>query len=592
MTPTISRKVLRSARSNTAHAFVGCRALCVALILILISGCSGEPDAETGSPAAPGESQSSGHERMVAALAKIAQDTPTESPFLGTKKIDELKPQVEALDDDATGREACELNFKLGEAYVRHGDLEVGIAHLKRAYELIPTANLSQGQTVLMRFKLGVAYLRMGETKNCCARNTPESCVLPIRGGGLHTHLEGSTNAIRYFKEVLDSTDSKTTAHLSSLWLLNIAYMTLGGYPDKVPSEFLIPAHNFLSEVDDFPRFVNIAQKLGLNRFNLSGSVIADDFNNDGYLDIISSTWDTTGQLRFFTNDADGTFSDRTAEAGLVGLFGGLNMLQTDFNNDGNLDIMVFRGAWLAAAGQHPNSLIRNNGDGTFTDVTFEAGLGEVHYPTLSGAWADFDNDGDLDLFVGNETANGLRVPCQLFRNNGDETFTDVARSAGIENFGYTKGTTWGDFNGDRFPDLYVSNYDSPNRLYKNNGDGTFTDVAEKLGVDRPISSFPTWFWDYDNDGVLDLFVSSYAGRVYHLAAHYLGKSTVYERPRLYRGDGIGGFTNVAAKQGLNIPMLPMGSNFGDLDNDGYLDFLSRYRRPQLREPDAQHDFR
>jgi hypothetical protein len=552
-----------------------CVAMCVALAmgLVVTLGCTDGPDAEVEPETAPRETQITGHERMVAALAKIARDTPTESPFLGTKFINELKPQVDALGEGATGREACELNFKLGEAYVRHGDLEVGIAHLKRAYELIPTAKLPQHRTVHMRFKLGVAYMRLGETQNCCASNTPDSCILPIRGGGLHTHLEGSTNAIRYFKEVLDITNSNATAHLSSQWLLNIAYMTLGGYPDKVPSEFLISPRKFRSEVSSFPRFVNIAQKLGLNRFNLSGGVVVDDFNNDGYLDIISSTWDTNGQLRFFVNDADGTFSDRTAEAGLVGLFGGLNMLQTDFNNDGHLDIMVFRGAWLAEAGQHPNSLIRNNGDGTFTDVTFEAGLGEVHYPTLTGAWADYDNDGDLDLFVGNETTNGLKAPCQLFRNNGDETFTDVAQSAGVENFGHAKGTTWGDFNGDQFPDLYVSNYSSPNRLYKNNGDGTFTDVAEKLGVDRPISSFPTWFWDYDNDGVLDLFVSSYAGRIYHLAAHYLGKNTVYEQPRLYRGDGIGGFTNVAAKQGLNIPMLPMGSNFGDLDNDGYLDF-------------------
>ena len=510
---------------------------------------------------------------MVAALAEIAQSTQAESPYFGTKNTEALKQRVDALGEGATGREACALNFAAGEAHVRQGDLETGIAYLNRAYELTPTANLAPDQTNYMRFKLGVAYLRMGETENCCARNTPDSCIVPIRAGGLHTRVEGSTEAIRCFREVLRDAGENTPKYLTSRWLLNVAYMTLGGYPDKVPPEFLIPVRNFRSEMNDFPRFVNISQKLGLNTFSLSGGAIVDDFNNDGYLDVITSTWDPNGQLHFFANDANGAFSDRTAEAGLLGLLGGLNLLQTDFDNDGNLDVLVLRGAWLERAGQHPNSLIRNNGDGTFTDVTFEAGLGEVHYPTQTAAWADYDNDGDLDLFVGNEHTDQMNAPCQLFRNNGDGTFTDVAASAGVQNFGYTKGTTWGDFNGDRFPDLYVSNYSSPNRLYKNNGDGTFTDVAKRLGVDRPISSFPTWFWDFDNDGALDLFVSSYSGLVHHLAAYYLSRTADYERAGLYRGDGNGGFKNVASQQGLEYPMLPMGSNFGDLNNDGYLDF-------------------
>jgi hypothetical protein len=142
-----------------------------------------------------------------------------------------------------------------------------------------------------------------------------------------------------------------------------------------------------------------------------------------------------------------------------------------------------------------------------------------------------------------------------------------------VENFAYTKGSSWGDFDGDDLPDLYVSNLGSPNRLYRNNGNGTFTDVATRLGVTGPLISFPTWFWDYDNDGVLDLFVGSYTGRVDDIAAHHLGEESSYERSRLYRGDGRGGFLDVTKAQGLEFPMLPMGSNFGDLDNDGFLDF-------------------
>ena len=516
---------------------------------------------------------------MLTDLAIIARNTATDNPYHGSKVVKELKQRVDGLPKGAVGRDTFELNFAAGEAHVQHGDLKNGIAYLNRAYELAPGARLSSEETNFLRFRIGVAYLRLGETENCCARNTPDSCILPIRNDAVHTRVEGSTKAIKYFEQVIRATsdaDSPPEAlkiYYASRWLLNLAYMTLGDYPDKVPPEFLIPTRMFRSEVNDFPRFVNIALKLDLNTFNLAGGAIVDDFDNDGYLDIVTSTWDSNGQLRLFANGADGTFSDRTEKAGLLGLFGGLNILQTDYDNDGNLDILVLRGAWLDRAGRHPNSLIRNNGDGTFTDVTFAAGLGDVHYPTQTGAWADYDNDGDLDLFVGNEHSQKLTAPCQLFCNNGDGTFSDVAARAGVENFGYTKGCTWGDFNADGFPDLYVSNYTSPNRLYKNNGNGTFTDVAPALGVDRPIRSFPTWFWDYDNDGVLDLFVSSYTGSVDQLAAHYLEQSTNYEQPRLYRGDGNGGFENVARQQGLEYPMLPMGSNFGDLDNDGYLDF-------------------
>jgi len=573
---TQRRQRIRSFLAASPHLRVRrCVANIVAICLLLLTeGCSDVTDAESESQPVSRVSQSAGHERMVAALAEIARSASAESPYFGTKYTQELKRRIDDLGEGAKGIEAFRLNVFAGEASVRQGDLETGIAYLTRANELFPSASLTPELTNYARFQLGVAYLRMGETENCCARNTPESCIIPIRGGGLHTQVEGSTKAIRYFQQVIRNTGKTSSLYVKSRWLLNIGYMTLGGYPDNVPPELLIAPQTFRSEVKDFPRFVNIATKLGLNTFDLSGGAIVDDFNNDGYLDVIASTWDPSGQIHYFTNDADGTFTDRTAEAGLLGLFGGLNLLQTDYNNDGKLDVLVLRGAWLYGSGEHPNSLIRNNGDGTFSDVTFEAGLGDVHYPTQTGAWADYDNDGDLDLFVGNEYTEEMAAPCQLFRNNGDGTFTDVAASAGIQNNRYTKGTTWGDFNGDRLPDLYVSNISSLNRLYRNNGDGTFADVALALDVQKPTRSFPTWFWDYDNDGTLDLFVSSYpGGGARYVAAHYAGVETDYERPKLYRGIGNGEFEDVTSQQGLEYPMLPMGSNFGDLNNDGYLDF-------------------
>ena len=142
-----------------------------------------------------------------------------------------------------------------------------------------------------------------------------------------------------------------------------------------------------------------------------------------------------------------------------------------------------------------------------------------------------------------------------------------------MENFRFTKGASFGDYDNDGDPDLYLSNLREPNRLYQNNGDKTFTDVAEKLGVTQPSASFPTWFFDFDNDGNLDLFVAGYTGQIDNLVGHYTGIGSEHEPSCLYQGDGKGGFKNVTRKQGLDVPMLPMGANFGDLNNDGFLDF-------------------
>ena len=266
------------------------------------------------------------------------------------------------------------------------------------------------------------------------------------------------------------------------------------------------------------PRFHDVAPKLGLSTVSLSGGAIADDFDGDRWLDLVVSDWSPNGQLRFFRNNGDGSFSDRTEESGLRGLYGGLNLVQADYDNDGDLDVYVLRGAWLEKAGRHPNSLLQNDGRARFRDVTFDAGLGANHYPTQTAAWADFDHDGDLDLYVGNET-----FPSQLFRSNGDVTFSDVATKA--------------------------------NATY-------------------PFKSFPAWFWDFNNDGDLDLFVSGYERLVDDVAAHYIGLPSMETEPdSLYQGDGVGSFREVGFEVNLNPTTQPMGANFGDLDNDGFLDF-------------------
>ena len=154
-------------------------------------------------------------------------------------------------------------------------------------------------------------------------------------------------------------------------------------------------------------------------------------------------------QLRYFHNNCDGTFTDRTEDAGLLGETGGLNILQTDYNNDGWPDVLVLRGAWFGVEGHYPLSLLRNNGNGTFEDVTEEAGLLRFH-PTQAATWFDYNNDGWLDLFVGNETTPGDTNRCELFRNNADGTFTECAADVGLDATAFIKAVASGDYNNDR----------------------------------------------------------------------------------------------------------------------------------------------
>ncbi len=522
---------------------------------------------------------------MLQVLQELAERSAEEHPYMGEGRVRSLSKELadlEARSSEVTIPEywgdlsRWEVLLELGTLELRLGREQAGIDHLLAAYRLLPKIRPYIQSTKVTKtiFQLGVGYMRQGETQNCALQHNAESCILPLRGGGIHTLPYGSTKAAQYFTEVLEnsSRDALFGFNFQARWLLNVAHMTLGQYPHQVPERYRIPPSTFESKVP-FPHFPNVAMKLGLDTFNLAGGAIVDDFDSDGDLDITTSTWDSSGPMHFFRNNGDGTFSDRTQQAGLEGLMGGLNLLQADYDNDGNTDILVLRGAWAGKDGQDPNSLLRNRGDGTFEDVTFEAGLAEVSYPTQTADWADYDNDGDLDLFIGNETDNELQAPCQLFQNQGDGTFRDVASEAGVKSYNYTKGVSWGDYDADGFPDLYVSNYRATNRLYRNRGDGTFEDVTAGLGVAYPKDSFPVWFWDYNNDGALDLFVSSYAGHIAHQAAYRLGLPPRFEKACLYEGDGKGGFREVAEERGLDGPMQPMGSNFGDLNNDGYLDF-------------------
>ena len=571
--------------------------------LALCAGCGGEPEvppveadgpASTATAASSGDSDTqaepvdarTGEERMWALLDAIETESAGRNPFLGRAQVERLRAELARLPDagDAAARQRLLLLRDLGSHLLRTGESE----EATRVYEEALTLADSFGDALppnlraSLAFDAAVASMRFGEDENCVLRHTAESCVLPIGPGGVHVEQEGSRRALEHLGEVLALTPPATPRHDAAVWLANIAHMTLGTWPAGLEESLRIPADRFASSAE-LPRFVNVANELGVAAFDLAGGAAADDFDGDGRLDLLTSTSDAAGRMHFFRNDGEGGFDDRTAEANLDRQRGGLNLTTADVEGDGDVDAYVLRGGWFRQWGQHPNSLLVNDGSARFTDRTFESGLGERHLPSQAAGWADYDNDGDLDLYVGNERSESLPdASSQLFENDGTGRFVDVAAERGVTNDRYAKAVSWGDQDRDGWIDLFVSNIGGANRLFRNRAGERFDDVAAELGVEGPVMSFPTWFWDFDADGSLDLFVSAYGTAadgaledpgVHHVAADVLRPDENRIRPFLFRGDGAGGLDEVGVTLGLTRCSVPMGANYGDLDNDGLLDF-------------------
>ena len=500
------------------------------------------------------------------AIARKLREGPNE--YFGEVKVDELRRQIE-WEPEASLDRRLRLRALLIVELLKLGLVDEAVTLANEAVAMCQAEDALDRYPSVLRSR-ALAYLRKAEVRNCIARRNPQGCIFPLQGGGVHVEKAPAAQARRDYEAYLQ----RLPQDLGARWLLNIAAMAEGIYPDGVPEGLVIPPMAFVSD-RDIGRFPDVGARLGIDTFNASGGAIVDDFDGDGFLDIVTSTLDPEGPLTYYRNDGAGGFEDRSAVSRATEQLGGLNCIGGDYDGDGDIDVLVLRGAWLFDDGRIRNSLLRREDDGTFTDVTRRAGLATPAAPTQTAAWGDFDGDGDLDLYVGNESQpvdpSGGDYPSQLFRNEGDGRFVDVAVAAGVTNDRYAKGVTVGDYDNDGDLDLFVSNL-GPNRLYRNNGDGTFVNVAILAGVVGPRWSFATWFFDYDNDGWLDLFVASYDASIADMAADHLGQDFRAPPPALYRNRGNGTFIDVTEEAGLDHAWLPMGANFGDLDNDGFLD--------------------
>jgi hypothetical protein len=364
-------------------------------------------------------------------------------------------------------------------------------------------------------------------------------------------------------------------------------------------------------------RFQDVAQKSGL-RFELKnsaagefhlielmpGGVAALDFNNDGCMDVFFSNGASLPSLqkngtqyynRLFRNNCDGTFTDVTERAGVAGQGYSMAVAAADYDNDGFVDIFV--------AGVNRNFLYRNRGDGTFEDVTAKAGLSGVDPKygkmwSISAGWFDADNDGWLDLFVSTYVAwdprtekpcgpTGNRFYChpddydgrphQLFRNNRDGTFSDVSQSSGIAgSVGRGMGVVFADFNRDGLTDVFVANDSVRNFLFQNLGNFKFKEVGLETGASlgeagRAVASMGADFRDYDNDGLPDIVLTALINDSFLLFRN-LGPPTFFED-----------YTIRAALKHATQQLTGWSMGMFDFDNDGFKDlFFANSHLPHL----------
>jgi len=466
--------------------------------------------------------------------------------------------------------------MEVGEAFL---DIPVYVClQYKEEIERFRHRVLEDPEDYLARLELGRSYIKCGRYEEAISELAIVAKSPALRHRALYESVVANCRAGHYERAAKEGAAAMAEGIRDGriqYWTW-IAAQKIGGYPAET-----LPEDRVEMAAGKHPtalRYKDVAAEIGLDKTGGGRGIAVLDIDGDGYMDVLILA--ISGGISVYRNNRDGTFRDVSVGSGLDSCVNTWAVAIGDYNNDGLSDVFVTR---LGFFWGNP-ALYRNNGDGTFTNVTKEAGI-DVWTPGFTASWVDYDCDGNLDLFVpGN--IGGLfarpRPDC-LYHNNGDGTFTELAEKAGISSRWTTIGACWGDYDNDGYPDLFLSSAIGPPSLYHNNGDGTFTDVSRESGVDIPGLGFVAQFCDYDDDGWLDIvqFVwCPYDDMIFSLRHGYGppgGKPL-----RIFHNNRNGTFTDVSRDVGITESWGTMSGNAGDLNNDGYLDLALGNGGPQM----------
>ena len=487
-------------------------------------------------------------------------------------------PEASSSSDSSVGATRARIEMLIGLMHMYDGRFEEAAKWVDRARR--DGTGLPREYQANLEALLGVAALRRGELENCVACVGPSSCIFPIAPEAVHQFPSGSRAAIEHFQAYL----KQRPEDLGVRWLLNVAYMTLGEYPAGVPEEYLVPLDRFRSPCCRPTGSTTSPREVGPRRPRPEHGrgIRFDDFTGDGLPDIFFSPATADRGASLFVNRGDGPSRNgrrrsRPGEPGHVAERPARRLRQRRRPRCPAPPGRLGRPGADVPAAQHGRRSVRGR------DRAPRASREPI--ASQSAAWGDYDNDGKLDLYVVRRVPSRTR-PDRIATCAGSTTTMATARSPTSptgrgHQRGWAKGAAWGDYDDDGRLDLYVSNMRRPQPALPQRG-------RRHLHRRRPRSrAWPSrstasrcWFWDYDNDGRLDLFVCGYSP----------GSTTSSPTPRPARPPPSGpGSTatwatassaDVTAEAGLDRVMLPMGSNFGDIDNDGFLDMYLGTGRP------------
>ena len=479
---------------------------------------------------------------------------------------------------------AFEGYWQLGRSYLLQGLIGEGTHALGSALRLNPNLHVARSlllETVMGR---GLESLELGDYSKATVyfKHAMEIDAMA------YEPMYQTAVAAMWLKEdimadsLLQEIIKKYPDKLQPRWQLRNLWKTMGKSLSGMSEKYRFPykSENRNSEIGI--KFEEIGSDLRVDKMDGGRSSAWADFDGDADLDLVALGHP---ELAYYLNK--GThFVESSSKVGLNLPEGGIGAHVADYDNDGDADLYITRDGWFGGGA----NVLFNNESGQFSDITDYAGAGDLG-SSFCAAWADYDKDGWLDIYIANGTGATGDSTNVLYKGSSEGRFIDVAVSAGVDNRGQSLSAAWGDFDGDSDADLYVCNFTEPNILYRNNGDGSFEDVSILAGVGASyIDGFITFPLDYNNDGALDIFVGNWSAYEEVLEDRALNRRAGdRERPVLFKNKGNGAFVDVTESAGIARAEGTMSGAASDIDNDGWIDLYLGNGGPKMdrRDPDV-----